>query len=884
MNKKTLHRLLIGLGIAVFIFLATNFGLNLWLKNKLPDYIKNNSAYNVSYGHLDVDMGTGNILATKLKISSKNPNNDDVIGLDGTVDTISIGRLGIYDAIFHKRVNSSELLLIKPNLQVKLAKPIDERTGKKRNPVTFENIKIKDGNITVLKHTKQKYFAVNDLMLEVQNLQMTEESVEDKLPVVFDSYDIHGNNFFFRPDNIYAIKSSVITTKNGLMNVKDFQLIPLLTHRQFIKYYPNKRNLFDFKAKEMLFRDIILDDNRLSLNKVTFVSPNFKLYTTNAKKQPDKTFRYVVNLDDVKLDKAKMLIVRPDGNRIFASEELNMDISKLVMDENTAKGTIPFSYEKFLIRGKGINYISKSQDIKVASVALDQRSGDLRGIMIRPAGAGKTTVKLNAQRARFTVDEWELRENKLKLLANQIILEGANGSILSNGPKEPQKSPDFSGIAFPLKVKNISVRNSNISFGQADKPLTFSSLNADISNIEMNEETVKHKIPFKTGDYRLTTRNFTYRLPFYQMSAGLLKFNKGKLQLNNFALRPTVSRSQFITMIPTERDLYDITASQVSADGSWDLISDQKFLNASAVNIVGANANIFRSKVPKDDQKTKPMYSELLRSIKFPMFINTLSLKNSILTYEEDTKASDGPGKLTFSNFNLTAQNLNSGKMAGKPTNIPIDIRCTFMGASPMNVKWSFDTANMSDAFSIAGTISDLAAPRINPFIEPYLKVRASGNISALIFNFKGNKNGLNGTMNLKHQNLKVSVLKNDGDKNKVLSAIANMVVRTTSDKYPESVAVDNVKRDPTKSFFNLFWQGIQEGLKKTLIGNSIEKTEKSVRNTVAETKKTVEKGKETVENTKEQVKDATEATKKSVKKTRGAFRDIFGKKEKAGD
>lgn len=882
MNKKTRNRLLIGLGIAAFVFLAANFGLNFWLKNKLPDYIKNNSAYKVSYAHLDVDMGTGNILATALKVSSKNPNNDNIIGLDGTIDTVSISRLGIFDALFHKRVSSSDLLLVNPTLQVKLAKPIDERTGKKRSPVTFENIRIKNGNITVLRHTKQKYFAVNDLMLDVHNLQMTEEAVENKLPVVFDSYDIQGKNFFFRPDNVYAIKSSIITTRNGLMNVQNFQLVPLLTQRQFIKFYPAKKNLFDFRAKELRFRDIVMDDNRLSLSNVTFVQPNFTLYTTNAKKQPAKTFRYVVNLNDVKLDKAKMQIVRPDGQRVFASEELNMDVSKMVMDEKTAKGTIPFSYEKFTIRGKGLNYISKSQDIKVASLALNQRSGDFRGILIRPVGAGKTKVNVNAQRARFTVDEWELRDNKLKLSANQLILEGANGSILSSGPKEQKKSPSYSGIAFPLKVKNISVRNSNIAFGQADKPLAFNSLNADISNIEMNEETVKSKIPFKTGDYRLTTRNFTYRLPFYQMSAGLLKFNKGKLQLNNFALRPTVSRSQFITMIPTERDLYDISASQVTADGSWDLISDKKFLNASALNIVGANASIFRSKVPKDDPKIKPMYSELLRSIKFPMFINTLNLKNSILTYEEDTKASEGPGKLTFSNFNLTARNLNSGKMEGKPTNIPIDIRCAFMGSSPMNVKWSFDTANLSDAFSIAGTISDLPAPRINAFIEPYLKVRAAGYISSLIFNFKGNKNGLNGSMNLKHQNLKISVLNKEGEKNKVLSAIANMVVRTTSDKFPESVTVDNVKRDPTKSFFNLFWQGIQEGLKKTLIGNSIEQTEKSVRNTVAETQKTVKKGKEKFENTKEQVKDASDATKKSVKKTRGAFRDLFGKKEKA--
>ena len=51
------------------------------------------------------------------------------------------------------------------------------------------------------------------------------------------------------------------------------------------------------------------------------------------------------------------------------------------------------------------------------------------------------------------------------------------------------------------------------------------------------------------------------------------------------------------------------------------------------------------------------------------------------------------------------------------------------------------------------------------------------------------------------------------------------MVVKSNSGRFPESVVVDNVKRDSTKSFFNLFWQGIQEGLKKTLIGKNVEKT-----------------------------------------------------------
>jgi hypothetical protein len=61
------------------------------------------------------------------------------------------------------------------------------------------------------------------------------------------------------------------------------------------------------------------------------------------------------------------------------------------------------------------------------------------------------------------------------------------------------------------------------------------------------------------------------------------------------------------------------------------------------VNIQSADANIFRSKIPKDDPKEKALYSKMLRSIKFPLQINNLDVKNSVLVYEEDTPESAGP-------------------------------------------------------------------------------------------------------------------------------------------------------------------------------------------------------------------------------------------------
>lgn len=887
MKKKYIRLFSIIFGVFLILFFIVNFGLNFWLKYNLPNYIKKNSDYTITYKTLDVDAGTGNIHSTGITINNQNPDSTDKLGLQGTIDTLSISRLGIYDLIFSKNITTDDLTLKNPNLNVILAKPTDEKKGKKASLPKFKNISITNGNIQVFRHNLQKIVAAKELDFAVEDLRMTEKSDDSQFPIAFDKYHLKGKNFFFRPDNVYAFTAVSVSTENGQMSVKNFAMIPLLSYPNFLKYYPKKRNLFDVKSAEMSFKDILIKQNKLSLTNVKFDNPEIKMFTTDVKsEQKKKSFTYDVNLENVLLNNAKINILKSNGTTLFGAENLTMNITRLVMNDETAKGNIPFQYENFDIQGKNINYSSASQNVKVASLKINPKSADLLNVSIKPTSfhPDKTSLDLMAQRLQLKINNWEFIRSKLKLDVETVLVNQLNGKIkTANNPKK--KKPTFEGIQFPLKIKNVIVKNSNLEIDSKNQPLVFKDLNANIQQIEMNDQTIKDGIPFKTGNYSLTTRNFNYKTKFYNLSASLLKLNKNTVQISNFAMKPTVSRAQYIRMIPTEKDLYDLKINQVNANGKWDLVSKSKFLDIENVTLNNMDANVFRSKIPNDDLTDKPMYSQLLRSVKFPVYVRNLDIKNSLLVYEEDTKKSDGPGKLNFNDLNMNVKNINSGKMKGRPTLVPIAITCKFMNASPMNVKWNFDTANMNDAFTISGNIADLPASRINPFIEPYLKIQATGLISDLIFNFKGTQHGINGTLKMVHQNLKIAILKQTGEKDKILSAVANIFVKTDSGNYPESVVVEEVARDKTKSFFNLFWKGIEQGFKKTLIGKNAPKTEQSIKNTVENTKTALEQNKFELQQTKSEVKEKVETVKgkiqekKEVVKEKGLFKNLFKKK-----
>lgn len=879
--KKWVKRLLISFGILAGLLLAANFGLNYWLKTQLPEYIKKNTDYKVSYKSLDVDLSTGNILVTGISVNSKNPQNTDVLGLQGTIDTLKVSRFGIYDAIFNKIISSSDLLLVKPNLNVILAQPIDRKTGKKRNPFLFENIRINDGKIAIFKHTKQKFLSVEQLDLLVENLQMTEESVENKLPVVFDQYSIKGKNFFFRPDNVYAMTIRSINTTNGQMIVESFKLVPLLSFTQFKRFYPQKTQLFEFAVPKMEFKDMTLTKNKITLADAAFQNPIVTVYNTGVKKTKNakKTSDFEVNLQNIKFINAIAQINKPDGNSLLSAGNLNLNVNQLVFNKETSEQVIPINYKDFTFSGKDIVY-ADHQNITVGSVALKPTNGEIKDLSLTPGSQpnGKMTMDLKSNHIAFNINKLEFINKKLNLDVKDILVENANG-VINAGENKPKKSTN-PGILQSVIIRKVSLKNSNLIYDKGKEPLAFHDLNATVNDIEISPKTNNQGLSFTIKDYFLTTRNFAYKTQFYNINLGLLKLNKNKAQINNFAMKPLVSRNQFIKMIPVERDLYDLKVAQIIAEGEWDLFSDHKFINASHVVIQSADANIFRSKIPKDDPKIKALYSKMLRSIKIPMTINTLDLNNSVLVYEEDTPESMGPGKLTFSNFNMNIKNLNSAKVKGKPTKVDINIHCSFMNLSPLSVNWGFDVADQHDTFTISGKTSNLPANGINPFIRPYLHVTAtSGTIQEMLFNFKGNPAGLHGTFNLKHKDLKIAVLnKNNHEKKGFLTAVVNVFLKSDSGSYPESVKVEDVERDPTKSFFNLFWKGIEQGLKKTLIGKNVEKTEKTVKSAVS----SVKEMKQSVKEIKKEIKNKPNASQpqEEKKEKKGFLKGIFKKKD----
>ncbi len=888
MNPRYSRILVLALSIIMLLSALGNLIFTLFLRHELPNLIKKNSHYSINYSSLDVELGSGAILAKKVQVKSKNPSNNEVIGLEGSVEELSIKNLGLIRLVTKGRFQASDLILHSPNLTLTLAKPVDSKTGKKRSPMPFRNILISNGKIEIFRHTKQNFLKVSNLDLEVSGLKLSEQGIKSELPVVFDNYSIAGKNFAFWADDLYRIAAKEVTTEEGKMSIKLFEIQPQIPYNQFITNYPNKSNYIHLIAKELNFTDIALNKNKLALSQAVLESPELIIQSGNAKKSKsdNKKFKYIFDLKGLELNNAKIQLLKKDGSAMFQAEDLDLVADNILVDEKTTQASIPFSYNKFEINGQNLSLFTKNQKIQLKQLQITPELIETNSINFSALNTSSKSASIQGKvdKLQLLINKWSYTHGELQLDASRLSAHGARLKInTSSSNKQPNKKrKGIQGFHFPLTLNQLYISGPEIQIFSGVKSQKLQQVKITGRNLKITEQSSSSGFPIIAEDYLVEFKNYDNRLnEFYKLAINNFQLKKNSIVLSGLELSPLMSRQEFIRKIPTERDLYSLKAKEIRLLGPMELLADQKYIDANSLLISGLNAQIFRSKIPPDDKKVKPMYSQMLREIKMPLRIKTMKIANSKLVYEEDTRKSDGPGKLVFSDLNLELSNLNSGKKA--PFEIPIQITTKFMDVSPMEVNWALNTASKTDQFTIEGDVKNLPAEHINAFVEPYLKIRTTGYIEQLAFDFNGNRSTLGGTVKMKHKDLKVEVLKETGETNVLLSAVANLVVKSNSNPYPESVSIEAIERDTSKSFFNFFWKGVELGLKKTLIGNNVEKTEAAAKNTVETTKETVEQIKSDLSTAKEQVqqKVSEKKEKAQAQKKRSGLRNLFRKKEK---
>ncbi|HTO17300.1 MAG TPA: hypothetical protein VLZ83_16160 [Edaphocola sp.] len=375
-----------------------------------------------------------------------------------------------------------------------------------------------------------------------------------------------------------------------------------------------------------------------------------------------------------------------------------------------------------------------------------------------------------------------------------------------------------------IKVANINLEEGNLFIVNIKNNKTLFSANnvtIQLEDIKISDQTLEQKIPFVYKKYAFNCDSlFYFTDDGYKLSTDKIATTNTGMEVNNFAMVSKFNRVQFVKQLAKEKDLYTLKVDKIAIKNmDWGFKEEVLFFKTNEIVIDQADANIYRNKLPEDDLSIKPLYNKLLRELPFELKVDTLSIINSNMVYEEEKSFDKGAGKIEFSSFNLKATQINSGFQKKKLPDVVIVIDCKFMKRSAMHVDWRFNVLDKSDGFKIKGRILNFETGKLAVFTKPYLNATTEGILDQTYFNLSGNDNIAVGDFALKYHDFKVTFYrkKDREKKSKLKSWIGNLLISDDSDGelVEHEVSVERIKE---KSFFNFFWRCIAEGLKKTLI------------------------------------------------------------------
>lgn len=300
-----------------------------------------------------------------------------------------------------------------------------------------------------------------------------------------------------------------------------------------------------------------------------------------------------------------------------------------------------------------------------------------------------------------------------------------------------------------------------------------------------------------------------------------------QVTVERFRVIPSLNEADFAAKKRIQSDRFDIDVKQLAfyQTGFQQLVEEQ--LIADSVAVQSASLKIYRDMTMPPDTRSKvgKYPHQQVTRIPFPVNVKKVILKNTNVEYKEKGRLLQKTGKVTFSNINAEVVNVTNNRGAENKV-ITADIRAKFLNRFPVRTFWTFYLFNANGRFDVRGHLGALNAAAINGITESLGGLRIkSGRIKRLDFNFKGHDYGMDGTVKLLYDDLKVAVLKKKKDtgilkEKKLASWGANMIIKDANPLGKEAPRLIRVHfdREINRSIFRLSWKTLLKGVKETVL------------------------------------------------------------------
>lgn len=420
----------------------------------------------------------------------------------------------------------------------------------------------------------------------------------------------------------------------------------------------------------------------------------------------------------------------------------------------------------------------------------------------------------------------------------------------------------ISKILNELSIDNIAFKNVNVTYTNRneakEKTTKLKNVNITINDVRVDSASQAdsmrfynaRSVDFKMDDYRIATGDSLY---YVDLKGIHFTSADRSVVLSGLKMIPRDNKIDFYKKTKLAKERYELEFDTISINriDLFKLLKQQK-LYAKNVTLGRSRVEIYNNTAYPKKKKTEKIGKyphQELRKLAFPIKIDTMLLKDVLISYTEHNGKTKQTGKVTFNNTNGAFYNITNDSLALSRNKFLIaDIHSKFMDNGKLHIHFSFDMLDKLGAFTYKGALTHMNARTLNSLTKPLAMTEiTSGNIRRMSFDIKADEYKARGNVYFYYNNLAVQILLADKSgsksKNDIVSVLTNKFIINDSNPdanekfHPGPVYY---KRPLTSSFFNFLWKSIFEGVKAS-VGVTKER-EAKLMNTAESADKTVGK------------------------------------------
>ncbi|HLW63211.1 MAG TPA: hypothetical protein VKY33_07390, partial [Flavobacterium sp.] len=719
---------------------------------------RNDTAYDLTYEKIHFSVLKNSMSINNVLLKPKeNTNIKKDIDFFGEIAQISVSGVNFYELIKNKNLKAFTISIVQPDITLLQSTKKDtlSSTSKLATIVDIDKINIEKAHLKVMNSSGDSLLhEMFNFNAEIDGIHMGTYTIDKDIPFTYTDYSFKIDSLYSVVNDLqFAKTNSILIDKENIV-INNFKLLPYVSSK-------------DFRSRKINSSTRLLVD-----------VPKLQLKNTDWGYEENDLY---VNIGNVFIDSVLVQIL-DQKEQTLAQQPKNEH-------EKTVQPLIPFrlNIEELDIKQSSFNSLG---------------TFDVSNVNIKVKGISSQVQQ------QLVVQEFQLTNPKFVQTPKKRNKPKNNRPIRLNDVILIDK----------LLVKEAQYILKDKS-GKKEQ-LIVNDFQLSLNNIRVDDATVLENIPFTYTDPLLTTGKVMYDTNgTYKIDVTNVTIKEKNALVGSFKMKPKISRKQHSNRLKYAEDYYNLSVNAIQFNNfNWGFDAENEFfIKFKEVTLNQMDAQIYRDISVPLNPKENHLYSYRLRTMKFPFEVEMLKIKNSKLVYQEDTATSQSPGKLVFSNFNLTVNHLYSGYKKTRGPKTQIFVNTKFMQQGDLVASWQFDIMDQTDKFNINGNLKNFPAPAMNPFLKPYLNVEAKGKIDKMAFNFSGNNEVANGDYAMNFNDLKMTLFNKDNQERKLLTAAANIVVRTDTDGLKKT-EIKEVSRHKQKSFFNYLWLCIMQGLKQTVI------------------------------------------------------------------